>query len=91
MRLTRRQLLAALPAALPRAARSAAAPARVPLGFSLYGMKALALADALKLCREIGYDGVEFALMAGYPAEPKGLNAEARRALRQRLADGGLA
>ena len=40
----------------------------------------------LKLCREIGYDGVEFALMPGYPAEPRGLNAEARRALRQRLA-----
>lgn len=86
--LSRRELLAALPFARS-AARAADAPV-VPFGFSLYGMKALALSDALKACAEIGYRGVEFALMPGYPAEPKGLTADARKDLRKRLEGSGL-
>lgn len=88
MSLTRRELFA-VPAALPFIC-GAAAP-KLHLGFSLYGMKSLALADALKACRSIGYDGVEFALMPGYPAEPKLLAANARNALRTQLSDLGLA
>ncbi len=91
MHLSRRELLAAVPAILPFAtARAADAPTRIPLGFSLYGMKTLTLTDALKACRVIGYDGVEFALMPGYPAEPKLLTANDRKDLRKLLVDSGL-
>ena len=67
------------------------APKGIPLGFSLYGMKSLTLPDALKACRAIGYDGVEFALMPGYPAEPKLVTANDRKELRTQLSDLGLA
>lgn len=88
---TRRAALAALPA-LALAPRARAADPKPPaLGFSLYGMKALSLADALKACRAIGYAGVEFALMPGYPAEPRLLTAADRKDLRARLADHALA
>jgi inosose dehydratase len=89
--ITRREALAVLPVALASAHSRAEAPKKIPLGFSLYGMKTLALADALKTCRAIGYDGVEFALMPGYLAQPKVLSADARKELRTRLTDLGLA
>ncbi len=57
----------------------------IPLGFSLYGMKNLAPTDAMRGCWLIGYDAVELALMPGWPTEPKRLNAEDRRELRERL------
>jgi inosose dehydratase len=53
-------------------------------------MKSLPTADALRACAAIGYDGVELALMPGWPTEPKRLGAADRRDLRQRLADSGL-
>lgn len=85
---TRRQWLASGAAALLVAADR---PAPIPLGFSLYGMKSVRLADALTTCAAVGYDGVELALMPGYPAEPKQLSAAARKELRGRLADSRLA
>jgi inosose dehydratase len=89
-RITRRAALA-LPLVAGVAPLRADPPAPIPLGFSLYGMKTLKLPDALRTCRDVGYDGVEFALMPGYHAEPKALPADARKDVRKRLADLGLA
>lgn len=86
---TRRAWLAAAPLLLTPAA-FARPPQRIPLGFSLYGMKSLPLADAIRTCAADGYDGVELALMPGYPAEPKRLSAAARTDLRKRLHDAKL-
>jgi len=72
-------------AALPHFTR-AAAPGGVSLGFSLYGMKTLALSEALKTCAEIGYRNVELALNAGFPTEPKVFTTEARAEAVKQLA-----
>jgi sugar phosphate isomerase/epimerase len=70
----------------------AAAPAKaaVSFGFSLYGMRSLKLAEAVRLCAKIGYDGVELAVMPGWPADPKGLSKDGRRDLRKQMGDAGL-
>lgn len=97
MLITRRSCLkgiaTGLAAGLGPAPRAHAAddPARLPLGFSLYGMKELKVADALTACRGIGYDGVELALLPDWPTDPKRLAAADRGELRQRLADSNLA
>ena len=72
-------------AALPHLAQ-AAVPGGVSLGFSLYGMKALPLDEALKTCAEIGYANVELALNAGFPTEPKVFTTAARVETKQQLA-----
>lgn len=64
--------------------------ARLALGFSLYGMKALSLDEALAACAKIGYDAVELAVMPDWPAAPGALSPNRRRELRERLADLGL-
>lgn len=97
MPITRRTCLSALAgAALCDTRRipsvlAADVPLRMPLGFSLYGMKNVPVADALKTCAEIGYDGVELALLPDWPTSPKLLSAEARKEIAQRLSDSGLA
>lgn len=62
-------------------------PPRIPIGFSLYGMKSLPVADALKVCSEIGYECVELAVMTDWPCAPEKLSADQRRDLRQQLED----
>ena len=62
----------------------------ITLGFSLYGMKSLPLRDALKVCREIGYDGFELPVMADWPCDATRLTAEGRRELRRQVGDSGL-
>ena len=59
---TRRECLAAA-LAVGGLGHAQPAPVRLPLGFSLYGMKTVALADALRTCATVGYDGVELALL----------------------------
>lgn len=88
MPLSRRHFLhvsAALALAPALPLRAAAAPA-LRLGFSLYGMKSLPIADALQACAAIGYENVELALGPGYPTEPKLLAAADRQQLRALLA-----
>jgi inosose dehydratase len=83
---------AALTPLLPVRASAREEPeARARFGFSLYGMKSLKLHDALKHCAEIGYDGVELALMAGWPSDPAALKGDARADLAKQLNDSGLA
>lgn len=86
---TRREWLAAALAA-GGVGHCQPAPARLPLGFSLYGMKTVALPDALRTCTATGYDGVELALLPGYATEPARLSAADRRELRSRFDDSGL-
>lgn len=57
------------------------------IGFSLYGMKTLPVAEALKICSEIGYECVELAVMADWPCAPEKLTTDARRDIRQQLND----
>lgn len=55
------------------------------LGFSLYGMKSLQLADALRIVREIGYDCVELPVLADWPADSRRWPADERRTFRDAL------
>jgi inosose dehydratase len=69
---------------LPASGRAAvaSAPKKMSLGYSLYGMKSLSVSDALKECARIGYKNLEVTVDPRFPAEPKMLTPEARRALR---------
>jgi len=87
---TRREWLSTAVASCLPASATAKSAAKFPLGFSLYGMKSLTIADSLKVCRECGYDGVELALMPGYHADPAKLSAADVKELRKRLTDSGL-
>ena len=90
MPLLRRHFLQALATfsvmGLGRPAQAAAA-GRIPFGFSLYGMKSLPVRDALTLCADIGYSGVELPVMADWPCDPERLDRAARRELRRQLTD----
>ena len=92
--LSRRRWLQSAAGALvlsPSALGAAEPPRPLLLGFSLYGMKGLATAEALKICADIGYRCVELSLLPGWPTEPKRLTAADRRELRGRLTDANLA
>jgi sugar phosphate isomerase/epimerase len=75
---------------LPRLAHAEDESRRIGLGFSLYGMKSLTVADGLKQCAAIGYDCVELPVMADWPANSARLDRAARREIRQQLAEHGL-
>lgn len=88
-------VLGTLPLAIAPNVSAAPAPSTAPaaatsLGFSLYGMKTLPVATALKTCAEIGYENVEFALMPGWPTEPKLLSAADRKQIASTLGELGL-
>jgi sugar phosphate isomerase/epimerase len=65
----------------------AALPARIGFGFSLYGMRSLKVADALKLCADIGYSGVELACLKDWPCDAAVMTMEDRAAVRSQLND----
>lgn len=62
----------------------------IGLGFSLYGMRSLPLADALTACASLGYDSVELPVMSDWPGDSAKLPAEARRDFRTQMNDLGL-
>lgn len=62
----------------------------INFGFTLYGMRSLPVAEALRVCSEIGYDSVELACMPDWPSAPESLTAIARADLKKQLADSKL-
>ena len=61
----------------------AATRGAVQLHVGNYGLQALGVDEALARIREIGYDGAELCLMAGWPSEPGKLDAASRRRIRE--------
>ena len=78
MTLTRRTMLIGAAARLSAAAGKNA----VRLSIGTYGMQSLPVHQAIQEIRNIGYDGAELCLMAGWPSEPSKLDAAARKRIR---------
>lgn len=87
IRISRREF-ARLAGGLAAARGAAGAAARtIGFGFGTYGMQSLDTETALRTIRQIGYDGVELALMPGWPTEPTLLDDGARRKIRALLVE----
>jgi sugar phosphate isomerase/epimerase len=63
----------------------------IGFAFGTYGMQSMKTPDALRLLAEIGYNGVELALMPGWVTEPKLISSGDRAELRRMMTDLGLA
>lgn len=92
---SRRKILQLIAAATATASFSKLSNARlaekgIGFGFSLYGMKALPLHDALRQCAEVGYDCIELPTMADWPGSPEKLSKEDRRRFRETLLEHSL-
>lgn len=73
--------------ARPEVTRSDDKKERVPqLGFSLYGMRSLALDEALTQCAAIGYRSVELPLLVGWPGDTATMNKRTKDEFRAGLA-----
>lgn len=55
------------------------------LGFSTYGLKSLPTEQAIKTMREIGFDAVELAVLAGWDADAAKLPATRRTSIQRQL------
>jgi len=76
----RRDLLFGAAAAARPLTGASKGPVKLHIG--TYGMQPLDVNRAIATIRDIGYDGVELCLMAGWPSEPAKLDAAARRRIR---------
>jgi len=65
-------------------------PNTIGLGFSLYGMKSLAIEEALEKCAEIGYDCVELPVQVGWPGDSIKLSLNQRKLISNQLEATGL-
>ncbi len=63
----------------------------IGFGFGTYGMQSLSIANAISTCAEIGYDGLEIAVIPGWSTEPTLLSQKDRAEIRKRLTDAQLA
>ena len=70
--------------------RAEETPARPMIGFSLYNMKLLPIAEALQVCQETGYECVELAVMPDWPCDPAKLTEAHVLDLKQQLIHRGL-
>ena len=89
-RINRRCFLAIAASQLPLGALRASDGKPTPtigFGFGTYGMKSLKPGEAIRRCAEIGYDGVELALMTGWPTKPTLLSKRDRAEIRGMLSD----
>ncbi len=66
---------------------AAASPSKIGFGFSLYGMKSIDVTQALKICADIGYSGVELCCLKDWPCDPALLKKADRDKLRTELED----
>ena len=66
---------------------NAAPPARIGFGFSLYGMRSLKVSEALKVCADIGFSGVELACLKDWPCDAAALSKVDRATIRSQLED----
>jgi sugar phosphate isomerase/epimerase len=63
----------------------------VGFGNGTYGMKSMKTEDAFRTLAEIGYDGVELCVIAGWPTDPANLSSVQTHELRNLVNDSGLA
>ena len=63
------------------------ASAAVTFSFGTYGMKSLPVEQALRTIADVGYDGVEIAVMPEWDSAPSKLSDERRGAVRRLLSD----
>jgi inosose dehydratase len=63
----------------------------IGFGFGTYGMQSLTTGEAMRQCAAIGYDGIELALMKGWPTEPTLLSRRDRIEMRGWLSNYRLA
>lgn len=75
---------------LPARGARAAPPAEPPkpgLGFSLYGMRSLPLAEALATLAQIGYECTELPVMPDWPGDSRRMTHAQRQTLRHQLTE----
>lgn len=78
-------------ATLPRRGYASSGESRVrPIGFSLYGMQTLPVAEAIRHCGRIGYASVELCLLKDFPTEIGKFPPPVQSEVRNRLLDSGM-
>jgi sugar phosphate isomerase/epimerase len=76
--------------ALARRGAAADAPRKRGLGFSLYGMRSLNVAEAIETCARLGYDCYELPVMHEWPADSAALARDEQQKIRAASAEHGM-